>query len=158
MLEALREDGQPKESGWPYLPVTPTDPASWVPPATVGTLFGYGGKKAPPSIDEVIHEIDGGRPVIILLALSKAFYSPALQGVVHPAAGEVPQPERRHAVVAVGHGQVDGYRAILIRNSWGKRWGDGGHAWLTEPFLGPRLFAAAKLTEEVDVPARAAAA
>jgi hypothetical protein len=61
-------------------------------------------------------------------------------------------------VIAVGHGQVDGHRAILIRNSWGERWGDGGHGWLTEAFLGPRLFAAAKLTEEVDVSARAAAA
>jgi hypothetical protein len=42
-LDALREDGQPEEIGWPYLPATPTDPASWAPPATVGTLFGYGG-------------------------------------------------------------------------------------------------------------------
>jgi hypothetical protein len=32
MLDALREDGQPAEMGWPYLPATPNDAASWAPP------------------------------------------------------------------------------------------------------------------------------
>lgn len=158
MLDVLREDGQPEESGWPYLPTTPTDLASWMPPATVGTLFGRSGEKAGASIDQIIDEMNKGRPVIVLLTLSPAFYKPTPQGVIHPAASEVPQPERRHAVIAVGHGTVDGHRAILVRNSWGEGWGDGGYGWLTEPFLGPRLFAAAKLTEEVDVSARPAAA
>jgi hypothetical protein len=31
MLNTLREDGQPAEMGWPYLPATPNDPAQhWV--------------------------------------------------------------------------------------------------------------------------------
>lgn len=158
MLEALREDGQPEESGWPYLAVTPTDIASWTPPSNVGELFGRAGERLSPSIDQVIHELDQGRPAIILLTLSRAFYGPSAQGVVLPASGEIPEPARRHAVVGVGHGTVDGHRAILVRNSWGPRWGDAGHGWLTEPFLGPRIFAAATLLEEVDVPARSAAA
>ena len=29
MLDAVREDGQPEESGWPYLPTTPADVDSW---------------------------------------------------------------------------------------------------------------------------------
>jgi hypothetical protein len=158
ILEALREDGQPEESGWPYLPATPTDPASWAPPSIIGALFGRAGEKAPPSMDQIIEELNQGRPVIILLMLSGAFYKPAAQGVIHPAAGEVPEPARRHAVIAVGHGNVDGDRAILVRNSWGERWGVGGYGWLTEPFLGPRIFAAAKLTENVDVSAHPVAA
>jgi hypothetical protein len=157
MLEALRKDGQPEESGWPYLRETPADPAAWIPPGAVGTLFGRAGEKARASIDDVIRELNGGRPVIILLTLSRSFFMPA-QGIIHPAPGETPEPQRRHAVIAVGHGRVDAHRAVLVRNSWGQRWGEGGYGWLTEVFLGPRLFAAAKLTEEVDVSAHSAAA
>ena len=158
MLDALREHGQPEEAGWPYLPTTPTDLANWMLPTAVGTLFGRAGEKSGTSMDQIIHELNQGRPVIILLTLSQVFYKPAPQGVIHPAAGEAPQPSRRHAVTAVGHGKVDQHRAILVRNSWGELWGDSGYGWLTEPFVGPRLFGAAKLTEEVDVSARPAAA
>lgn len=158
MLDVLREDGQPEESGWPYLPKTPIDCASWAPPATVGALFGRTGEKAGVSVDQVIHDLNDGRPLILLLTLSQAFYKPSPQGVIHAAAGEAPQPERRHAVIAVGHGKVDAKPAVLVRNSWGARWGDGGYGWLTELFLGQRLFAVAKLMEEVDVSASPTAA
>jgi hypothetical protein len=158
MLDALREDGQPLESGWPYLPATPAEAASWAPPREVGELFGRNGGTATHSIDRVIQELDLGRPVIVLTMLSPAFYRPNPQGVVDPAPGEQPEPDRRHAVLAVGHGEVDGQRAILVRNSWGLNWGVAGYGWLTERFLGPRIFAAATLSEEVDVSARSAAA
>jgi hypothetical protein len=95
--------------------------------------------------------LDSRRPVIVLLLLSRAFYRPAAQAVIDPASDELPEPQRRHAVVAVGHGKVDGQRAVLIRNSWGMKWGDGGHGWLTEHFLSTRIFASATLMEQVDV-------
>lgn len=158
MLDALRANGQPKEGGWPYLAATPTDAASWAPPPKVGALFGRAGETRCPSLDLVIRELDQGRPVILLLMLSRAFFKPTPDAVIHPSIGEDPEPARRHAVIAVGHGSVDGHRAMLVRNSWGERWGSAGHGWLTEPFLGPRIFAAATLMEEVDVSARSAAA
>ncbi len=158
MLEALHEDGQPEERGWPYLPATPTDTASWTPPAEVGALFGRNGEKSVHSLDWVIGELGQGRPVIILLMLSRAFYARNPFGVVDPTNDETPEPQRRHAVIAVGYGTVDTQRAILVRNSWGPTWGDAGYGWLTERFIGPRIFAAATLLEEVDVSARSAAA
>ena len=153
MLEALRKDGQPEESGWPYQSATPADAASWAPPREIGKLFGRNGATATHSVDRVIQELDQGRPVIVLTMLSRAFYQRNPQGIVDPAAGEQPEPDRRHAVIAVGHGKVDGQRAVLVRNSWGPSWGDAGYGWLTERFLGPRIYAAATLLEEVDVPA-----
>lgn len=157
MLEALREDGQPEETGWPYLSATP-DSASWAPPREIGKLFGRNGAIVTHPIDHVIQELDQARPVIVLMMLSRAFYQRNLQGIVDPAPGEQPEPDRRHAVVAVGHGKVEDQRAVLVRNSWGPNWGDAGYGWLTERFLGPRIYAAAALLEEVDVPANPLAA
>ncbi|HXQ44972.1 MAG TPA: C1 family peptidase [Caulobacteraceae bacterium] len=96
--------------------------------------------------------------MILLLKLSRTFYTRHPDGVIDPADDEVPDPERRHAVVAVGHGAVGGQAAILVRNSWGPTWGIGGYGWLTERFVGPRLFGAATLEEDVDVSTRSVAA
>jgi hypothetical protein len=158
MLTMLREVGQPEESGWPYLAAIPTDAASWSPPSDVGALFGRNGASAPHSIDQIINELDQGRAVIVLLKLSAAFYQRNPDGVVDPGPNEQPEPQRRHAVVAVGHGKVDKQRAVLVRNSWGPNWCSGGYGWLTERFLGPRIYAAATLLEEVNVPAHSFAA
>lgn len=158
MLETLREDGQPEESGWPYLAATPADAGTWAPPGDVGHLFGRNGGPASHAIDRVVEELDQGRPLIVLLMLSRAFYLRNPQGIIDAGPEEPPEPDRRHAVVAVGHGLVDEQRAILVRNSWGANWGDAGYGWLTERFLGPRIYAAATLLEEVDVSAHSAAA
>jgi hypothetical protein len=158
MLETLRLDGQPEETGWPYLPATPTDLASWSPPADVGPRFGRSGGASSPALAAIRGELDQGHPVILLLKLSRTFYNRHPDGVIDPADDEVPDPERRHAVVAVGHGAVGGQAAILVRNSWGPTWGIGGYGWLTERFVGPRLFGAATLKEDVDVSTRSVAA
>lgn len=158
MLEAIRHDGQPEEPGWPYLSTTPTNMASWMPPKEVGDLFGRNGTTSAHTTSQVIHELTLGRPVIILLMLSPSFFRPSNLGVIDPAPGEQPEPGQRHAVVAVGHGSVNGRIAILVRNSWGPMWGDAGYGWLTEQFFIPRIFAAATLLEETNVFANSNAA
>ena len=150
MLEALREDGQPEEAAWPYSDKTP-DAKSWAPPKKLSSLFARNGQKVQHSFDRVVAALDQGNPVVVLLMLSQAFRKPTSDAIIDPAAGEVPEPQRRHAVIAVAHGMVDGQRAILIRNSWGQNWGDRGYGWLTEKFLAPRIFAAAVLLEDIDV-------
>ncbi len=146
VLEALHEDGQPLETGWPYLTETP-DATTWSPPAAVGPVFGRASRKLDPSLDRLVAELELGTPPIILLTLSRSFYVPNTRAVIDMAPGEAPEPQRRHAVIAVGNGTVDGERAMLIRNSWGERWGDAGHGWLTDRYLRLSMFAAAKLTE-----------
>ena len=158
MLETLRLDGQPEERGWPYLTATPAEPASWKPPKDVGPRFGRAGASHAATTDAIAAELDGGRPVILLMMLLPSFYAPRPDAVIRPAAGEAPDPAIRHAVLAVGHGLLPGERVTLVRNSWGQAWGAAGHGWFTESFLGPRLFAAALLTESVDVSARPVAA
>lgn len=158
MLEAIRLDGQPEEIGWPYLSATPADARSWMPPKQVGALYRRNGKTPGLTFDAIADEITSGHPVILLTMLSRSFFRPSSDGIVHPETAENPEPERRHAVIGVGHGKADGHRAILVRNSWGAGWGVGGYAWLTEAFLKPRLFAIAMLTEDPNVPANTPAA
>jgi len=157
-LIALRKDGQPPEEAWPYLPVTPPDPSTWLPPSPIGALFGRDGAAGTEEIAQVIAHVEAGTPVILLILLSDSFYRPDGSAVVSQANDELPDPNRRHAVIAVGTGQVAGEKVVLIRNSWGPKWGEGGYGWLTEKFLGPRLYATAILKGDVDVSANSAAA
>ena len=152
MLDALRDNGQPQEEGWPYLDATPPDGADWSPPEDVGEIYRRLGAVRPESVDEILQSLDAGKPIMVLMTLSRSFYNPPEGGIIKPQPGEQPILAMRHAVVAIGHGVIGGDRAILIRNSWGVDWGVGGCAWLTESFLTPRLMRLAALTEETNGP------
>jgi Papain family cysteine protease len=117
----------------------------------VGQLFHRAGRAGRGTVEEIVAGLDGGRPVIVLMQLSMSFDIAGPDGIVNPAADERPDPARRHAVVAVGHGLWNGERVILVRNSWGEGWGQSGHAWLTEAFLTPRVFGLAVLLENTNV-------
>jgi hypothetical protein len=157
MLVALREDGQPVEEGWPYL-VTSPEAEDWRPRGDVGELYRRHGEKGGDTTEEIVQRLDHARPVLVLLTLSRAFDLVDRSGIVDQLPGDEPDFNRRHAVIAVGYGLVGANRAILVRNSWGEDWGRGGYAWLTEAYLEPRIFRIGILTEDVNVPTRAAAA
>jgi hypothetical protein len=151
ILEALKDDGQPHETGWAYLAQLPTDLTQWQPPAGIAPLFRRTGETGKDTVDAIVDELAQGRPVLALLRLSRSFDWVGADGIIDQAVGEQPENLRRHAVIAVGHGEIGGQPAILIRNSWGTAWGDGGYGWLTERFLLPRVFRVAILKEDVSV-------
>jgi hypothetical protein len=45
------------------------------------------------------------------------------------------QIEGGHAVLLSGYRHKNGQRQFLVHNSWGKDWGDGGYAWISETAL-----------------------
>lgn len=158
MLDAVRNDGQPHEAGWPYLAALPADLSAWTPPRGISQLFRRASDIGRHTVDAMVSELDAGRPLIVLLRLSWSFDWVKSDGVVDEAVGEQPDLHRRHAVIAAGHGEVNGQRAIVIRNSWGEGWADGGYGYLTEKYLGPRVFQLAILKEDLSVSPRFAAA
>lgn len=109
-------------------------------------------------MDTIIAELTQERPIIVLTRLSWSFDWVKPDGIVDEATGEKPDMSRRHAVIAVGHGDVRGQRAVLIRNSWGDGWGAGGYGWLTEKYALPRVFQLAILKEDISVSPRSAPA
>lgn len=152
MLATLRGDGQPVESDWPYLDALPVPIDRYGPPSGVA-VYRRAGSAQPHSVDELVSALDLGKPLLVFMKISDAFYTPNDDGVVVAPGTELPDPARRHAVVAVGHGTLNSERVLLVRNSWGAGWGLNGYAWLPESFLSPRVTGACVLLEDIDVSA-----
>jgi hypothetical protein len=147
MLEAIKLDGQPAEAEWPYIKAPITNVHSWKPPSAVSELFYRDHSACGVTVQDVIRQLDAGRPVLITMTLSDAFYRPSPEGVVDRV--ERIDPKRRHAVVAVGHGERRSSRFVLIRNSWGEAWGLQGYGWVSVDYLAPRLTGAVLMTTEL---------
>ena len=135
MTEALREDGQMLESGWPYLSTLPSDLSLWRPPANAMPAYRRETASSNGSVAEIVKSLETGLPVVIAMLISERFTSPA-NGVVTP--GSPDADVDYHAVIAVGHGSDSTEQFILVRNSWGSSWGLGGHAWVAAAYLEPR--------------------
>jgi C1A family cysteine protease len=81
------------------------------------------------SFDRVVAELDAGRPVILTVAVvAAAWYH---DGALVDAPGGQKTPGN-HAVLAVG--ALDAPQRLIVKNSWGPSWGDGGYGLLTRRY------------------------
>lgn len=139
---ALQDRGQPAESDCPYHLNDP--PPDWSPPKDLG-LYRRRSSFSGPAPDEVEALLDAGHAPVLGIATTDAFYAPVLPAVIS-ATGSV---LGLHAVLAVGIGETSTARCFLIRNSWGRMWGDSGHAWVDDAFIVQHLYEVMVLTDEV---------
>jgi C1A family cysteine protease len=139
VFEAISEDGQPLEAGWPYLiSLSATD--EWNPPQTIEAIFCCSSNRLAAVMASIYKGLDEGRPVILGMNIGVSFYHAGHNAIISAAVNE---PRlNSHAVLAVGYGKKGRVRFVLIRNSWGKKWGDNGYAWIHEDYLKPRLLVA----------------
>ena len=140
--EALALEGQPVETAWPY---SATDVVPWTPPAIASPMLRAQLSVGALSSPEIVAMLDRGRPVVLGLVVTDAFYRPDAAGLVEV---RTPDPDRAgHAVLAVGYsGKSASDAALLIRNSWGAGWGSGGYGWLTKAYVERQLRETAVLT------------
>jgi hypothetical protein len=140
--KALVDKGQPIESDCPYLTAAP--PSGWRPPTGL-PVFRRASESKAGDADEIEEAIRALRLPVLGISLPDSFLRPASPWVI----SSIGRIRGLHAVVGAGIGRHRGQRVILIRNSWGGTWADGGYAWLDEEFIRQHLKGLLVLTHEV---------
>lgn len=92
----------------------------------------YGG--ATSRADGVEVAVRANHPVTIATAVDNSF-------IAYHGGGKVWMPPSSwvgyHAMIVVGvRTTANGRREFLLRNSWGAGWGDNGHVWVDESYIG----------------------
>ena len=133
--EALQTQGQPIETDWPY---NPNQTNILPPPHNLLDIWKAKSKWSLSS--DYLNVIDGIRnkkPVVLGINLTSSFLQPLADPYIIPSDGI---GFGKHAVLVVGLGaDKNGNIHLLIRNSWGDRWGKEGYAWIPCAYLDDKL-------------------
>jgi hypothetical protein len=135
VLTVLEHDGQPLESRWPYLAQLPADLTLYQPPIDYGDLYQRGTVVAP--ADAIKQSLDHEHSVLVVMTITDDFHHARTGQVIRISSTS--QIVGVHAIVIVGYGEDNNESVYLIRNSWGTKWCEAGHAWLGETYLMPLL-------------------
>jgi len=136
--DALAAEGQPLEQEWPYQSV---QPAPWVPPTV--TARWYGDLTMAAAITGLHAALQSRRPIVLALRLTPEWLDPVASRSRLKSSGT---GFGCHAVLGVGLGEHStAGPLVLVRNSWGERWGQGGYAWVEEGYFQDKLVALADI-------------
>jgi len=137
-IKTLNTYGVCSEIVWPYIisqfKVKPSDEAYTQ--AKLHTALSY--YRVNPAIADVKAALAAGFPVVFGFLVYTSFenYATAKTGVV-----TMPRPNERllggHAVIAVGYNDVK--QQLIVRNSWGTKWGDKGYFYMPYSYIKPTL-------------------
>ena len=111
MLDAVREDGQPPEEVWPYLPTLPVPLSTWKPPNNCVPIFRHEFARSITDLSKVFAALDADQPVLFTARITEQFYTPGNDNIIRSAPND---PETgNHALVAVGHGNTTNAQAVV---------------------------------------------
>lgn len=136
---ALRGDGQPNLTAWPFDAAIESDGHS-EPPAGLDSPPWLTGSLEPVPVlrdgaeSPTMQRLADGRPVVLIIETTDEFTFPVNGVVSVPPTGA--GDDAFHAVTAVGAARTrDGTQWLRIRNSWGVDWGEDGCCWLPLDYL-----------------------
>jgi C1A family cysteine protease len=135
---ALMQWGQPREELWPYKGDRDDTDVSYSPPD--GTLDAAICFKAPmrridANIQSIKTWLSRGYAVALGIILSQGFYTPFHGAMSIPTSDE--ELTEGHAVLVVGYedSPIPGEGFLILRNSWGVDWGEGGYGYLPYAYI-----------------------
>lgn len=136
-IDSLRTLGVCRESTWPYdvSKVFAQPPLRAYQESLDNKVLEYyrvyGGQTS--RADGVEAAVRANHPVTVATAVDNAF-------LAYRGGGDAIKPPTSwvgfHAMIVVGVRQGKNGREFLLRNSWGAGWGDDGHAWVEESYIG----------------------
>lgn len=143
-LTILLNSGQVELNVWPYTGTTP-DPDKYAPPTEVASTPRYKiteCKPITPIIASIQNQLLEGTLVMLGMKVFSHWFHAGNMVIGMP-----PDPEEKpgnHALLAVGFSgdptDENGY--LIVRNSWGHEWGEGGYGYVSYAYLEKYLIAA----------------
>ncbi|MHB9145640.1 MAG: C1 family peptidase [Symbiobacteriia bacterium] len=134
---ALQSYGQCLDVDWPYQPepISHQSPSYWPSTAALNSAGQYRalGSTSLPDVKAITHELNNGNLVVLAVQLFRDWFS--ITGGQIPMPVETSEACGLHAVLAVGYtnNTPDGH--LIIRNSWGEKWGTRGYAYLPQQYV-----------------------
>jgi hypothetical protein len=134
---ALQRWGQPAEELWPYDGTRDEHSAQYAPPAAAiqaANCHQASLRRIPVDHAAILSELAAGRAVVVAMQVWDAFRRAEAEPLPAPSASDL--LPAGHAVVIAGYQPSSA--AYLVRNSWGRGWGNSGYLWVSDavlPFL-----------------------
>lgn len=130
-LTGLNQHGHAHEQAWPY------GQPHWSDGRPEPALQAANRRVMPASralagsgFEPVVEQLAFGRPVILTVRVVRSAWRQP-DALIDAAPGR--KSPGNHAVLAVG--SLTGPDRIIVKNSWGPGWGDGGYGYLTRRYL-----------------------
>ena len=144
-MKVLDNLGCAPEKDHPYLPMSKWSDAKALQEyltmkpgnddVAAGKTYRIAGRKQITSLRGIRKSLADGMPVVFGIAIFESFQSEkaAKTGVIPMPNVEKEEMMGGHAVVAVGYDNAK--QVLIMRNSWGKEWGDKGYFYLPYGFI-----------------------
>ena len=134
VADALRTDGQPRLSDWPFNTAIIHE-ADQIPLAAQASIWHQADLSSVPVANDGIEDLLAiGLVVALIIEVTTEFEQATSNGTIEVPPLTAPQGSY-HAVLVVGARTRERVRALLVRNSWGPGWGAGGYGWLPLDYL-----------------------